>query len=492
MTRLILPSAAISLALGLGLAALAVIDLSPMWGALLVVALVFVVVLAWHPDWCRLFMHGFLFTLPMYISKGLIAEHGVSAPGMYLLLSDIFLAGFVLTWLARKVKAREWPRFDRANQLGAVFSLLMWFSAFYSLDVWAGVFAAIFYSKYVVSFIVLRDFLDSRERLRGALSVLAYGLAFQIVIGLLQVVNRGAFNIQGVTVATVQTTLSFEGAGGLSQFRAMGLMAHPLAFAAYLLLNLPVLFGLALGRWRLAVSIRWRVMALLILGGLSLILTLSRSSWISFAAASGWFLFVAWRHKLVSSGQITSFISSSLIVAAMLAVFYPAVYLRMVEDDGGSALSRWILLDQAMLIIKDAPLLGVGLGGYVLAAQNVTPESFASIPEEHEKILRKSVVHNKYMSMAAEHGLIVMLFIVWLHCRFVGSALSVRNWYDPLEQTVAFGLAAAIVGYMVQYLFDEFYLGIPMHLIWVAFALLGSIVALQKDSPCKKESRAVL
>jgi len=482
MTRLIYPTIAIGAGAILGMAVLAVSDLSPTWIALLIIALLYSVIAAWSADRQRLLLHGFLFTVPMDISKGLIAEHGVFGPGLSLVLSDIFLAGFLAVWLLHKVAAREWIRGDRANGWAVVFLVLMWLSSFYSPDVWAGVFSSLSYTKYIITFVVLRDYLDSRQRFHGALTVLAYGLLLQVGVAFAQVASNGGFQIQGMKTVAMQASLSFEGTGGLSHFRAIGLLSHPISFAAYLLLPLTVLFGLSLMRGRIAERIWWRAVALLLAGGVALACTLSRGGWIAMAAAVLWYLFVGWRRRVVGARQIASLAIMAAVVAALLAVFYPAFYLRMVEDDQGSSLSRWLLLDQAKLIIADAPMLGVGLGGYVTAAQDYTPSSFAVIPEVHQKILRGSVVHNKYVLTAAEHGLLVMAFIVWLYTRFAGAALAVRRWATPLEQVLALSLSAAIIGQMVLFLFDHFYIGTLEHLLWITFALLGSVTSLQGNT----------
>src|SRR6185369_10816079 len=111
------------------------------------------------------------------------------------------------------------------------------------------------------------------------------------------------------------------------------------------------------------------------------------------------------RERLMRPGRAVALAALCAIGALLGAAVYPEAVQRLLSSDDGSTQARLLMIDQALLIVRQNPLLGVGLGGYVEAARDATPSSFSHVSPEFQEGVRKQVAHNKYLLTAAENGL---------------------------------------------------------------------------------------
>jgi O-antigen ligase len=477
------------LAAGASLAGVLVLLLAsskPASVVLLAVALAGVAVLFLLRDLVLGLLCTYVLVAPVAISKALAVGAGVYAPALEVTVSDVCLFALVPLWLARK-----WSRGEPlvAHRFAivpvALFFGWAWMSALHAGVISHGLLAALNLSKSFLVFVVLSDMLDSPRRLRWVLCAAAAGLALQATMAGAQLITKSQLLLPGMKTTELATLgISMRYVGGdraVDAFRPFGFLQHPVFLASYLVMALPLPLMLVLvgprrtGRWI------WRVaLALLLAGSGALVATLSRGGWIALAVAVA-FLFVAGiRMRLVRWRQLA--IAAGLAVAGVLGtmVAYPSAYYRLTQSDDRSSESRFLMMKQAVLVIRKAPLLGVGLASYTDAAKHYQPTGFSAYSPEFRKKISAGVVHNAYLAFWAERGLVGIATVVVLYGYFLRAVLRKRRWRTPMDRAIAVGLAGGLVGQLAMYNFDHAYLDSRPGVLWLLFALLAAVMRLQE------------
>lgn len=452
---------------------------------MLIAALGGAVFLLLPQDATTLLLSGYLFTAPIAISKALAKGAGVYAPALEITLSDLFLAGLFGVWVIRHAMVKTPPRGRSQIQLGAAviaFFGWAWVSAFNAQVLSHGMLAALNLSKYLLVFILISALVDSLPRLRVALTAIGAGMALQLVIGVLQVLTRSRLILPGMKTSGEERLgylLSYGGNGELNAWRPAGLIQHPNFFADYLVMVLPPLLVLTLLG---AKRIGWfahRVAVVLLTGGsLVLALTLSRGGWIAGFVAAVATIGLLWRRNLISPRVVRRTALLAAAGAGLLLVAYPPVLLRIVGSDERSAESRLLMMKQALGIVREHPMLGVGLASYSRVARASVPPDFARFGSGFREALVSGVVHNGYLVFWAERGVVGLLLTLALYTVFIRAALHVRHWREPLLAVVGLGLTASLVGQLVLYNFDHFYLDSRPGVLWIVFGLLAAVLRL--------------
>lgn len=465
-----------------GVAWVAIADLTVAWQILIFLSLCCFAAMFWSGNAARFLLFMVVFTSSIDLSKALIVEGGIYSPGLSLYLPDIFLIAFFLAWLRWKMLERkEVFRLDGLQRIALVAMGWSWISAFWSQDLLAGVLMAITYFKYFLLYLLVSDYVRRPNQLGVVFAALALSLLLQFAYAAAQVASGSPLEIQGAKITMLGTQLVFEEAGGLHAYRPSGFLHHPNVLADYLMLMLsPALALFFLGRKYLGFKAHLATGLVLVVGLAVLILTLSRGGWIAFGVSAIVIVAWGWRRRMISARQL-SFILAALMAGLMLvAVIFPAAYLRIVSSDQRSSESRWAMMDQAMLIVQRNPVLGVGLGGYNRAAQNNIPESFSSLSVWFQDELLKGVVHNKYLLVASEQGVIGLVLLVYLLWRYFQIIIVKRRWARPVHFALALGLSGAVAGQLVFFLFDHFYADIRLHMLWLFLGFYHALVKIDQ------------
>ena len=462
------------------------------WIELMIPALGFTTVMFYCRNPRQALLYTFLLTVPIDISKALIVPVGeIYTPGLYINVSDIFFVGYALLWLFDKaLVSRSRIEFDKLTQLVFVFTVYMWLSALLAEDKFGGLLVAVTHTKFFLVFLVLSDSITHPRQLRGIVLVLACGLVLQLGMTGAQQLTGSYLALAGSKMAETGN-LVFSGAGGLHAFRPTGFLNHPILLADYLVFLLLPLFGLVLlGSTRLRHI--WIVSLLLFAGALGgLILTLARSGWIAFALSAVLFLFLGFRQGIVSRQQIAALTLLAVLGAATTAIVYPAAYLRLTEGDQRSSEGRLLMMDQARLIIQRHPITGVGLGGYNRAAHSDIPESFSYVGKDFQDgLIKLGIVHNKYLLVAAEHGIVGLLLFVAILWKMGRLFFSVPRWSDSVYLTLGLGLTCGIFAQAVLYLFEHFYVDIGLEFLWVFGGILLALTRMQQQHAGSGQVRA--
>jgi O-antigen ligase len=136
----------------------------------------------------------------------------------------------------------------------------------------------------------------------------------------------------------------------------------------------------------------------------------------------------------------------------------------------------------ALRIFEGHPVGGVGLGNYQVVEPSYATQNI-NLQVVRQIVTERLVVHNTYLQMAAELGVVgfcLLLAILLIPLRIAGRALASLRSLDELEFH-ARGLLSGAVGMLVAYVFLTAEFEKPL---WVVLAILASVAAvLRKDTP---------
>jgi putative inorganic carbon (HCO3(-)) transporter len=469
-------------AMATALALLLAADAGAAWIGLVVIAPLAIAVVLWSADAKMLLLQVALVTMTIDISKSVVPLAERYAPGLTVSLSDFFVAGYVLLWALEKVLVRGEPAGTHPLvKLGFVYTCFLWLSAAWADYPLGTAMFAISHTKYFVLFAVVANDVRSMRQLHAVLYALGVALALNVVMALLQCAAGAPLMLQGAKISTVGTELVF-GESGVTAFRPGGFMQHPLALAGFLIFVLPALFALALlGRKVLGRGL-WAALGLLAGGLAALVLTLSRGGWMSLAVAAAFVVVMMLRARLIRLRHVALLAAGLVALLGLAAAIYPSSVQRLYAEDANSTESRRILMDQAMLLVHADPVLGVGLAGYREAARNAIPESLARLHAEQRRALSQGLVHNKYVLVAAETGLVGLALFCYLIWRTLKIFLRMHGWRGPEQYALGVGITGGLLAQAVFYLFDHFYLDVRIQLFWLGAALLVALNRLQRGS----------
>jgi putative inorganic carbon (HCO3(-)) transporter len=243
---------------------------------------------------------------------------------------------------------------------------------------------------------------------------------------------------------------------------------EPLYFANFLLLPLSLLFaGLVSRTSRLR---PWWLVGLLLIGGLNLVLTVSRGGYLGIAVA---FLLIS----ILYLRKVFNFKFLMPVAGIFLVMLFLVPRLLGVGDifnlntgtfvshvtnafSGAAYIERMSTFEVAQQAWRDQPWFGVGPGGYgPYAAANANVE-----PKEGWQI-----VNNEFLELLAETGVFGLLaFLAILLILVVRSIKAIARAQDPWLRAIMVGLLATILAIVTQYqTFSVLYI---MH-IWFTFGL---------------------
>jgi O-antigen ligase len=226
-------------------------------------------------------------------------------------------------------------------------------------------------------------------------------------------------------------------------YRVSGTLGHPNAMAMYLDLIIPwVGFQLAsekyLGRKiYLGVALFLAVFAVISSG--------SRGGWLGLAVGAG-IATLMWYRKQGRSPVVAVFVLSIVVslVFALLFASSSTFRTRLTAGDAGAAEVRLPLMQVAEEMIRSHPITGVGLANYTREMQsydrtNLFIASFYDQP-----------VHNTYLLMAAETGVIGMaIFVLFMLGALLMAHRMAKNGSNEIS-TLGFGLLAGLISWMLH------------------------------------------
>jgi hypothetical protein len=225
-------------------------------------------------------------------------------------------------------------------------------------------------------------------------------------------------------------------AGGGALLRAYGTLPHPNILGGFVLLFLMGPLALSMRRQMAP------VLPFLLFGmGVALLgLTFSRSAWLGLTVTG---LFLVWKSSYLDRKRLIA-----LGIIALLAISFTLLPLRYAVQarfsssptptEGFSSIARVWLAEQALELVREHPLTGVGIGGFVIELARRAGVGYIVEP-----------VHSLPLLAAAELGLPGLLLVAGLVFTIMPQLVKTRR-----PETILVG--AVLVGLGVTGLFDHY------------------------------------
>ena len=462
--------AAGALGIGLGAYAVGISTLESRWLVLLLLAVMGPFVLMVVGEVRRVLLAALLLDVPLQIDTHLnfrteLAELGALG-GWNVSLTTVALIGLYGLWamelLAQPRRAAR-PAFRASLPLGLYVTVAM-LSILVAYDAQLAWFEVFLFGQMFLMFLYVVSTVRTRADVVFVISLLLAGLALE---GLLMVVLR--FAGSGAAIPGLAARVDVAAAAQGQTTRLVGTLGGANMAAAYLSLLLPLALGSFLLA-RLGPLHRLLAVAAFMFGTAGLLLTQSRGGWIACGVGVAILVVAAIRRGWLSFGVPLGASPFALLLAVALQDFILA---RAIGDDEGSARSRIPLNWLALRIIEDHPLIGIGANNYVLGMAEYATPNFSEYAGDW-----LFVVHNKYLLVWAETGLVGLLAFLGFLLATLWNGWAGWQLRDRLLSPFALGLVAAMVGHLVHMQVD-FFSGRPqLQTLWLSAALITAIARI--------------
>lgn len=354
-------------------------------------------------DMRRVLLTSLALLTPFYIHKGLFVRKG-HVGGILswnVAVIDVILLLLAFLWLAEMAvdKGRKVYVYASITVPAAIWFFVSALSIPGAIDPILGLFQLVMMVKLLILFLVVANQVRSISDTKCILVALLSGLFLQGILGLYQ-----EWTGQPLGLWFLGETSRIRGLRldlGLVA-RPQGTLGHPNDYAVYLEMLLPLALVLLFAKikplYKLLIGLTFCV------GAVVLVLSLSRAGWWGFGLGMVVMLLLFLTRRSVIQPQRGS--SPLVWVVPILLViafaFSGLVSSRLRSSDRGALASRFFLMRGAIAMIWDHPLLGVGLNNYALV-----------MPRYNIGGGYVTDVHNIFLLIAAEVGLVGLAAFVW-------------------------------------------------------------------------------
>ena len=262
----------------------------------------------------------------------------------------------------------------------------------------------------------------------------------------------------------------FQNIGIVGAYRATGTLGHPNILSYFYEMLLPLLLALALTRQRMGLRL-WYAFCF-VCGLAGLFVTLTRGAWITLPLSSLLVLVMVYGRRIVRvQAAITACVVALALFAASLYA-WPIIEKRFTHSDYKSSASRMPLNLAALSVVEKYPLAGVGLNNF---AERFKVEDTTG----HSRIFvnYQQLVHNMYLWIATEAGLIGLVGFMGLFVTSILVALRVAPRAPPVPRAMLVGVAAGLLAHLMHGFFDPgFRVSLPnSYQIFLAMGMVGML-----------------
>ena len=247
-------------------------------------------------------------------------------------------------------------------------------------------------------------------------------------------------------------------------FRVTSLFGDPSLYGRHVVLGIGVVLALlAARRWR-----AWPLIAALALMWAGLLFSYSQSSMAALLVVT---LALAF---LTGTRRVREAVGLLALVAALAAVGYVTV--KVIDGDSLNQITsdRTERVEDAVRVIKDAPVVGVGIGGQARASRRLAGS---------DRPTPNFVSHTTPLTVAAELGAVGLALYAWLLIGGVRLIATVRRH----DEALGLALLASFLGLFVHALFYSGFLEDPI--TWLVLAIGAGYLTWvrQRTAPTARE-----
>ena len=401
-----------------------------------------------------------------------VFENQAGAHTLGISLQDVFVILLLILWLIELATSEEKPfRFHARLTIPAI----LYIEAAMLTMLWAPRLDLAFLEvvrmiKVFILYFVLANQIRDKRDLKLVAWALVFSIGFEGVIALLQTLKGGTLGLDFLGEAYLPDQKKTK------YWRVMGTLGHPNRLAMYLEMLLPLVFGMWLierkGMRRLL------VIGVFGLGVMALIMTGSRGAWISFFEAMFvLFFFLVKNRQMRLSSLLATALIAIILISGVALFFTDMIEHRLYGDDHGSAMSRIPMIQIALNLIQAHPLGGVGINNYqeVMRKYNDTilGRRFRSIPRP---------VHNMYLLVAGETGVIGLSMMLWLLFVFVRTLIQNTRGPDRMVSILNAAILSGLFAMCLHGMVDKHPPGgYPLFYVLLAMAASSRFIKWQSD-----------
>jgi O-antigen ligase len=375
----------------------------------------------------------FLFSFLLFFRPYELASLSwLSSSALYTAIATLLV--FIPTQLA--VENRFTIRTKEVNRV-LLLVLLAVLSLPFALDKRVAWTSLVEFLKVVVMFIVMVNVVRTRKRLE-ALFLLVLIASIVLSIAAINDYRLGILATNGKRIAGV----------------VGGIFENPNDLALHLVTFFPIVVGLAMASRSGLGKIFYFGMSFILLGGV--VVTFSRGGFLGLIFVFGCLIW-----KLGKKHRMNVIIATIVLVAVFL-ILAPGAYrqrLGTTEDD--SAQARTAELKRSIYLSIRHPVVGVGIGNYVLYSD------------------REHTTHNAYTQVSSEMGLVAaLLYVLFLVAAFKRarrvSNMSAGENGNRWLYYLSIGLQASMIGYMVTSFFAS------VAYLWYVYYIAAYIICVDR------------
>ncbi|TDI78226.1 MAG: O-antigen ligase family protein [Caldithrix sp.] len=259
-------------------------------------------------------------------------------------------------------------------------------------------------------------------------------------------------------------------------FRAGGLFSHPNVFADFLIFNLPLVLRLFVFYKHKKRSHNIFFCALFLSGLGALFATYSRGAWLSFVGATVlMLLYSLFKYKFFP--KVVSGVAFLVLLGTIFAVHYvPTVVSQFEAKNRQKAAAVRVPLNKvAFSIFADNAIWGVGMGQYTFHTHKYAHEH---VTEEHDYYQLLQVVHNSFLLILSETGIVGFLFYGGIFFLIFKHGIRVMKNKNPYVSNMGLGILTGFLAFFIAMLAGP---DLRDHQIQMVFWILaGFLVVLSK------------
>lgn len=413
--------------------------------------LVICVVLSGNPR--LLSLYGLLLAAPLGIRKSfLVNPHMGGASSITIDGCDPFLAILLLFILRDVIARRRTLRFAPAVVFfwGGMIALGGLNFAFGPMRSLAFLEIVRMLKCYLLVFVIINEVVRARQFMHAIVAIVC-GIAMQGVITVIQWWFKANLHLQFLgEPAGIATKAATKGVylGTADIYRAGGLFEHPNLLAGYLALLLPICIALLFSRiGPLAKAVLGSVV---VLGLVAMVITLSRSGWLSFAVAFVLLFVFSMLHQKLRLRYVLARVLVIMGLAAAGGFASGDIIRRFTASDPGAVQFRWDMVWAAFGMIQDHPIFGIGLNAFVANfPAYANPPGISAVNAKFGDLW--PIVHDSYLVTWSEQGTLGLALLVGLYLAILWTgARTARYMVDDRLYAINLGAICGIVAIMVD------------------------------------------
>lgn len=293
-----------------------------------------------------------------------------------------------------------------------------------------------------------------------------------IILGAIVLVSLAAY----IGIIPQQYSGGFElvGNGGLLK----ALRSH-IALGALCVLSIAVLVTRIFFESDISKKTKWLCMAGSLMFFIAFILSGSRAYYIGGAVAGIMYgVYIAIVTRKVFRAAVIALIIGLCSIA--IAVVSPTIRERLLTTTSQThnVQERLMMYKVAVEEIKDRPVFGFGPGMGIKQTQY-----FEQLPDEWKRIDRHPALHNFYLNILTDFGVVGFIFILIIIFRVLRTLFNACRFGEGFLRTLAIAVLTGFVGVLVGDLFDTILRGpgVAMELFWMAGMVAGIYSAKERN-----------